>query len=75
MPAPWDTDGNSVPDGPVDGRDYIESAIADNVTRLRFERVPTSAGQPALVDITLELTTADAGTVSVNTRVRVGGAL
>lgn len=71
LPVPWDenTDSN------INGRDFIVSALAENATRLRFERVPTSAGQPELVDITLELTTQAAGTVSLNTRVRVGGAL
>ena len=71
MPVPWDVTGN----GSVTGWDYVESPIAERVTRLRFERVPTTAGQSQLVDITLQLTTPAAGTVSLNTRVRVGGAL
>ena len=71
IPVPWDENGNSV----ITGRDFVESAIAENVTRLRFERVPTAAGQLPLVDITLELTTLEAGTVAVTSRARVGGAL
>ena len=71
VPVPWDEDGGGI----VSGRDFVVNTIAENVTRLRFERVPTSVGQPELVDITLELTTPAAGTVSLNTRVRVGGAL
>ena len=71
MPVPWDESGA----GGITGRDFALSTIAENVTRLRFERVPVSAGQPQLVDITLELSTPAAGTVAVNTRVRVGGSL
>jgi len=71
VPVPWDESGV----GGISGRDFIVSTIAENVTRLRFERLAGSAGQPQLIDITLELTTQAAGTVSVNTRVRVGGAL
>ena len=76
MPVPWDTDGISVPDGPVDGRDFIASAIAENVTRFRVERVPGTLGGVQLVDLTLELTSPETGEmVSLQTRVRVGGAL
>ena len=76
MPAPWNTDGISVPDGPVDGRDFISSAIADNVSRFRVERVPLDGDRAQLMDLKLELTRPDTGeTVSVHTRVRVGGAL
>jgi prepilin-type N-terminal cleavage/methylation domain-containing protein len=75
-PVPWDTDGISVPDGPVDGRDFIVSAIAENVTRFRVERVEGMLGGVQLVDLTLELTSPETGEmVSVQTRVRVGGAL
>jgi len=68
--VPWDTNAS----GTVDGRDYVESTIADNVTLLRFERVPMSTGDRAqLVDITLELTPPDGEPFSLNTRVHVGG--
>ncbi len=74
MPARWNTDGNSSPDGPVDGRDFVEAPIADNVTRFRVERIETGAG--LLVDLTLELTDPNSGEfVSLQTRVRIGGAL
>jgi len=69
-PVPWDETGN----GSVTGWDYIESTIADNVTLLRFERIPQGAGRAVLIDITLELTGADGYVASLNTRVRVGGA-
>ncbi len=75
MPAPWDTDGISVPDGPVDGRDFIESVIAENVSRFRVERVD-SAGPVELIDLTLELTSPLTGeSVSLQMQIRVGGAL
>ncbi|MFW2403866.1 MAG: prepilin-type N-terminal cleavage/methylation domain-containing protein [Gammaproteobacteria bacterium] len=71
VPYPFDLNF----DFKVDGRDFIAFTIAENVSRIRFERLPNAAGLPQLVDITLELSTTAAGTVSVNTRVRVGGAL
>jgi type II secretory pathway pseudopilin PulG len=75
MPARWNTDGISTPDGPVDGRDFEESVIAENVTRLRFERLDDGTALE-LVDILLELTDPASGeTVSLQTRVRIGGAL
>ena len=75
MPVPWNEDGISSPDGPVDGRDFIESAIAEGVSRFRVERLPTS-GSTQLVDITLEMTGPESGeTVSLHTRVRIVGAL
>jgi hypothetical protein len=75
MPVPWDTDGISVPDGPVDGRDYIESVIADNVTRFRVERLDNGAVVD-IVELTLELTSPVTGeSVSLQAQVRVGGAL
>ena len=75
MPVRWDTDGISVPDGPVDGRDFEESVIAENVTRLRFERLDDGTALE-IVDIVLELTDPATGeSVSLQTRVRIGGAL
>lgn len=69
-PVPWDETGA----GGITGRDFLISEIASQVTRLRFERIVSAAGQP-LLDITLELTGADGQTVNLNRRVRVGGAL
>jgi prepilin-type N-terminal cleavage/methylation domain-containing protein len=75
MPVPWNADGISTPDGPVDGRDFEESVIAENVTRLRFERLDDGT-ELDLVDIVLELTDPNTGeNVSLQTRVRIGGAL
>ncbi len=74
MPVPWNEDGISTPDGPVDGRDFVASPIAENVSRFRVERL-NSAAASQLIDITLELTGASGQTVSLNRRIRVGGAL
>jgi len=75
MPVPWNEDGNSSPDGPVDGRDFVESVIAENVTRFRVERPVPGASGEQLVDLTLELTGPTGSTVSLTGSVRVGGAL
>jgi hypothetical protein len=69
-PVPWDETGV----GGVTGRDFLKSTIAGNVTLFRVERVATLSGD-LLVDLTLELTAASTESVSLNTRVRVGGAL
>jgi len=69
-PVPWDENGS----GSIEGRDFLSSVIASQVTRLRFERIASAAG-PSLIDITLELTDANGQTASLNRRVRVGGAL
>ncbi len=66
-PVPWDT-GN---DG-INGRDFIESTIAEDVSRFRVERVAGS-GNGDIVDITLDVTGVETGeTVSLHTRVRIG---
>jgi len=71
-PVPWDETGGSG----ITGRDFITSAIADNVSRFRVERVAGVAGSEQLVDITLELTSPVSGeVVSLQTQVRVGRAL
>lgn len=75
MPVPWNEDGNSSPDGPNDGRDVVASAIANNVTRLRFEKADSSTGSAHLVLIELELTGQAGAVVSLGASVRVGGSL
>jgi type II secretory pathway pseudopilin PulG len=71
-PVPWDESGG----GLVSGQDFIVSTIAENVTRFRVERVAGVSGNQELVDITLELTSPVTGeVVSLQTQVRVGGAL
>ena len=71
LPVPWDESG----DAAITGRDFIVTDIASNVTRFRVERVDTGNGHE-IVDLTLELTDPQSGEfVSLQTRVRVGGAL
>ena len=70
-PVPWDANGYSA----VNGADFIESDIAEYVTRFRVERVDNGA-TGELIDLTLELTHPGSGEmVSLQTRVRLGGAL
>jgi len=70
-PVPWDETTN----GFVSGRDFIETVIAENVTRFRVERPLVSASGEQLVYLTLELTTAIGESVLLETRIRVGAAL
>lgn len=58
---------------PTDGEDYTEYLIAENVTRFRVERIPDAGRRAVLVDITLELTPPGGDTISLSTRIRVGG--
>lgn len=60
---------------PVDGNDYGEYAIAENVSQFRIERIVGGDGKTVLVDLTLELTPPNASPVSLNTRIRLGGML
>ena len=70
-PVPWDVNAS----GTVTGLDYIVEPIAENVSRLRVERV-SQAGRSQIVDLTLELTSPVTGEVfSLQTQVRLGGAL
>ncbi len=70
-PVPWDETAN----GWISGRDFVESVIAENVTRFRVERPVADGSDKQIVDLTLELTGPTGGFVSLNARVRVGGAL
>ena len=72
-PVPWNEDGISSPDGPNDGRDFVASPIAENVTRLRFEKA-ASGGSPMIL-VELELTGPSGAVVNLSARVRLGGAL
>ncbi len=70
-PVPWDENA----DGLVSGEDFITSDIADNVTRFRVERLDNGSVFE-VIDLTLELTSPLTGeTVSLQTQVRLGGAL
>lgn len=72
IPVPWDTDGS----GGIDGRDFLVTTIAENVTYFRVERVPLTGGGVQLVHINIELTSpVNQEAVSLHTAVRVGAAL
>lgn len=60
---------------PVDGTDYTEYPIADNITQLQIERVLGNDGQTVLVGITLQISPPTVEPINLNTRVRVGGRL
>ena len=71
-PVPWDTTGNAA----VDGRDFVQSTIATNVTHFRVERFPALGNGPVLLELTLALTNGSTQeTFSLSTRVRVGAAI
>ena len=71
-PVPWDMDS----DGSVTGRDVIVSDLVENVTRLRVERMPLGGDRMQRVALTLELSGPVSGeTVTLQTQVRIGGAL
>ena len=70
-PVPWDESGN----GSVTGRDFVESVIAEGVTRFRVERPVPGATGDQIVDLTLELTSSSGDVASLTSRIRVGGAL
>jgi len=58
---------------PVDGLDFTERPIAENVNLLRVERLATSGARAELVDITLQIASPSGEIVDLHTRVRVGG--
>jgi len=70
-PVPWDETAN----GFVSGRDFVESVIAENVTRFRIERTVAGSPDEQIVDLTLELTGPTGSVISLTNRVRIGGAL
>jgi len=68
-PVPWDASGG----GGVTGLDFVESPLAEGVTRFRVERVPDAGTRATLVDLTLELAGSDGEAIQLHTLVRVGG--
>ena len=69
LPSQSDTNGDTF----ITGADFTESEIAVGVTRFRVERIPQGGGRAVLIDLSLEMTDFRGDTVSLNTRVRVGG--
>ncbi len=60
---------------PSDGADFTETVIAGNITRFRVERLDVPGSRRQLVELMLDLSDAGGKTVSLQSRVRVGGAL
>ncbi len=60
---------------PVDGQDYSERSIAENLSVFRVERFPDGVKRAVLVNISLQLTNAAGESVNFTTQVRAGGAL
>lgn len=59
----------------VDGADYTEYVIVENVSQFRIERLLGANGSTVLVDITLTLSPPGSQPVILNTRVGVDGGL
>ena len=60
---------------PSSGTDFTEAPLAENVVTFRVERLPPAAdARGVLLDITLELSGPDGRTLSLASRVVVGGA-
>lgn len=65
-----------IPDiNPVDGTDYTEYPIAEDVSQLRVERILANDGESVLVDITLTISPVDIEPVTLNTRIGVASGL
>lgn len=70
-PMPYDVND----DNTIDGLDYLESVVAEGVTRFRIERIPAPPGGRVSVDVTLELAEVGSDPVLLHSIVRLGGAL
>ncbi len=70
-PVPWDANAS----GAVDGSDFVEQVIAENVTVFTVVREPVTDERFQLVSLTLALAAADGQSVQLGTQVRIGGAL
>jgi hypothetical protein len=60
---------------PIDGTDYTQYPIAENVSQFLVKRITGGNGTTALVDITLTLTPLNAEPVTLNTRIGAGSGL
>ncbi len=69
MPQPWDVRGGAG----VDGRDWSEYPILENVTAFQAQRISTSRYE--VVELLLTALDANGETHTLQTRVRIGGAL
>ncbi len=61
---------------PVDGTDFRESVLAENVSRFQVERIAPAPNDRALIlMVTRELSGSEGEVVSLSSRIRVGGGL
>ncbi len=60
---------------PIDGTDYTQYPIAENVSQFLVKRITGGNGTTALVDISLTLTPSNADPVTLNTRIGIGSGL
>ncbi|NNF67711.1 MAG: prepilin-type N-terminal cleavage/methylation domain-containing protein [Gammaproteobacteria bacterium] len=67
QPLPFDVSG----DGDVDGMDFIETVLAENIAYFRVERIDRPGTRSLLVDISIELQSGGGESARLNTRVRV----
>ena len=70
-PMPYDVNDDKT----IDGLDYLESVVAEGVTRFRIERIPAPPGGRVTVDVTLELAAQGTDPVRLHSIVRIGGRL
>ncbi len=60
---------------PVDGTDYTERVVADNVSSFRTTRIPAAGKRAVVVEISLTLQGVGGNEIGLNTHVRVGSGL
>ena len=67
-PVVWDENS----DATIDGLDFVENPLADNVSQFLAEMVSVGSKKNTLVDITLTLAVGN-GTITLQSRTRLGG--
>ena len=67
LPSPWDVNNDSA----VNGQDYIENVITENVRLFRIERIDSDRSQP-LIHIIIESTNSAEDQTSLETYIRLG---
>ena len=69
--VPWDANADVV----INGADFIESVIAENITRFSVERVDNGSGVD-VIELILDLTSPLTGeSINLQTQIRIGAAL
>ncbi len=67
LPVPWDVNS----DGRVDGRDFVESTLAEQVTLFRVERLDSAGRRKQLISIQLKLQDSAGRSIGFSTQVRL----